>query len=92
MPDEKTSQPRPFTLQVQCWKCHRPIAALTIPGDLLAIEKPADGQVISDKILVGVLNGLLSGITTAFPSANGLHCPACHKELTSGKPNEALRG
>ncbi len=81
MPEE-TVKFKPYALSVVCWKCHRPIGGLMIAEDLLAINKPAEGQPLTDHVLVSILNGLFCAVAKVFPSANGVHCLECHKELT----------
>ena len=80
---EAKPQVKPLTLHVICWNCKRLIGAVTVAEDLLAIEKPKEGEPFTDRMTVSMLNGLFGALTKAIPSANGLHCPECHVKLTA---------
>lgn len=81
-----------INLSVICWNCKSIIGMIGIREDLLAIPRPEDGKPFTDNVIVGILNGLFSGLTTAKPSTMGMLCPECHKALVNKGQAEAMAG
>lgn len=81
-----------FNLAVTCWNCKSIIGTIGIREDLLAIPKPEEGSPFTDQVVVGFLNGLFNGLTTAKPSTMGLICPECHKSFVNKGQAEAMAG
>lgn len=78
-------------MTVTCWNCRRSIGSVSVAKDLIAV--PAEeGKALVDHMLVGMLNGLFTSLSTAKPSTLGLICPDCHKKLVDKQQGAALAG
>lgn len=72
-------------LSVSCWNCREVIGAVSVRKDLLAIPSPEEGKPMTDRMIVGMLNGLFTSIANVTPGSAGLLCPKCLQTLSGDK-------